>query len=163
MFNLSSNGLALIKRWEGFVPNAYRDVAGVWTIGYGHTHGFQKGLLTQNSVIDEREAEILLHKDVFSAEREVNRAVTIAINQNEFDALVSFEFNTGGLRRSTALARLNAGDRAGAAQALTWWCKARIDGELRIVKGLKLRREDEATLFLQVPANPLPHEKATPC
>lgn len=163
MMRTSHSGVNLIKQFEGLELEAYQDIAGVWTIGYGHTHGFHKGLLTEYSVIDEREAEILLRKDLFSIEREVNRVVTTDINQNEFDALVSFEFNTGGLGRSTALARLNAGDREGAAQALTWWCKARVDGELRVVRGLKLRREGEAALFLQAPANRSPHEKVSPC
>lgn len=148
MLSISDHGVSFIKSWEGFVPEAYQDIAGVWTIGYGHTRGFNEGRFHGKSRIDEAHADRLLRDDLTNAEQRVNSLVHVPLKQSGFDALVSFEFNTGGLARSTALKRLNAGDRAGAAQALTWWCKARVNGKLRVVRGLKLRRDDEAALFL---------------
>ncbi len=141
---ISRRGVAFIKRWEGFETRAYRDVAEVLTIGYGHT-GSE---VVDGMEITERDAEALLRCDLAARERTVNDLVCVALNQNEFDALVSFEFNTGGLDRSTSLRRLNNGDRRGAAKALLWWNKARIDGVLREVAGLSRRREAEAALFL---------------
>lgn len=150
---LSARGLAFVKRWEGFRAEAYRDIAGVATIGYGHTESFRDGRLAMGARIDEGEARALLREDLGARERRVRALVRPPLNQNEFDALVSFEFNTGGLARSTALARLNRGDRLGAAEALTWWSKARINGALQRVDGLARRRVAEAALFLE-PVSP---------
>ncbi len=150
----SNAGVAFIKKWEGLETKAYRDVAGVWTIGYGHTEGFRDGRFGPGDKIRPFEADMLLREDLKSREETVSELVAVALNQNEFDALVSFEFNTGGLRRSTALRRLNEDNRMGAADALTWWNKARIDDELVAVRGLTRRRAAEAMLFLKPIAAP---------
>jgi len=140
----SENGIELIKTYEGLELTAYQDIAGIWTIGYGHTGpDVRPGMM-----ISERDAEDLLRQDLVAREDTVENAVAVPMNQNEFDALVSFEFNTGGLRTSTALKRLNRGDRAGAADALTWWNKATVAGVLREVLGLTRRRAAERALFL---------------
>ncbi len=146
---ISPDGVAFIKQWEGLETSAYRDVAGVWTIGYGHTAGFREGRFDPASKIDERQADALLRADLAAREATVRRLVALTLNQHEFDALVSFEFNTGALARSTALRLLNAGDRAAAANALTWWNKATVNGELTAVPGLVRRRAAEAALFLK--------------
>lgn len=145
----SDAGVDFIRRWEGLETSAYRDIAGVWTIGYGHLAGFRDGRFGCDSVIDEAAAEALLRADLAPREETVRTLVRVSLNQQEFDALVSFEFNTGALARSTALRRLNAGNRLAAAEALTWWNKATIDGALRIVPGLVRRRAAEALLFLK--------------
>ena len=90
-----------------------------------------------------------------SREDAVSRLTSVSINQNEFDALVSFVYNVGieAYRRSTARRRLNRGDRLGAAEALTWWNKATVGGVLRPVTGLTRRRAAERALFL-TPVNP---------
>lgn len=140
----SENGVAFIKEWEGLELQAYQDIAGVWTIGYGHTgSGVAPG-----RKISECEAVRLLAEDLRAREARVASLVAVALAQHEFDALVSFEFNTGGLSRSTALVRLNQGDREGAAEALTWWNKSSVSGALREVRGLTRRRRAEAALFL---------------
>ncbi len=144
MMRASDRCVDFIRRWEGLETEAYRDVAGVWTIGYGHTGPDAR----PGATITEGEAEVLLRRDLVSREQTVDRLVDVALSQNEFDALVSFEFNTGGLACSTALNRLNKGDRLGAAEALCWWNKARINGDLREVEGLTRRRAAEAVLFL---------------
>ena len=146
----SENGVALIKRFEGLELEAYQDIAGIWTIGYGHTETAQPGM-----TITARQAEDLLRRDLVSRENGVDRAVTVPLNQNEFDALVSFVYNVGinAFRGSTALRRLNRGDRMGAADALTWWNKATVGGVLREVQGLTRRRAAERALFL-TPVDP---------
>lgn len=147
---ISANGVALLKRFEGLELEAYQDIAGVWTIGYGHTETAQPGMK-----ISEREAEELLKRDLRPREDAVSRLTKTSLNQNEFDALVSFVYNVGenAYKNSTARRRLNSGDRVGAAEALTWWNKATVNGVLREVTGLTRRRAAERALFLE-PVNP---------
>ena len=143
---ISESGIALLKRFEGLELEAYQDIAGIWTIGYGHTGpDVQPGMR-----ITEREAEALLRRDLKSRENAVERLVNVPLNQNEFDALVSFVYNVGAeaFRRSTALRRLNRGARLAAAEALTWWNKATVNGVLREVLGLTRRRAAEKALFV---------------
>ena len=146
----SQDGIDLIKRFEGLELEAYQDIAGIWTIGYGHIETARPGMR-----ISEAEAETLLQRDLKPREQAVGRLVSVDLNQNEFDALVSFVYNVGvnAFRRSTARRRLNSGDRIGAADALTWWNKATVGGVLREVTGLTRRRAAERALFL-TPANP---------
>ena len=146
----SESGVDLIKRFEGLELEAYQDIAGVWTIGYGHTETVKPG-----QRITEREAEALLRRDLKPREDAVKRLTSVPLNQNEFDALISFVYNVGvdAYRRSTARKRLNAGNRIGAADALTWWNKATVGGVLREVTGLTRRRAAERALFL-TPTNP---------
>lgn len=150
---VSNNGVALLKRFEGLELEAYQDIAGIWTIGYGHTGpDVQPGMK-----ISEREAEELLKRDLKPREEAVARLVSVPLNQNEFDALVSFVYNVGieAFKGSTARRRLNAKDRVGAAEALTWWNKATVGGVLRAVTGLTRRRAAERALFLE-PVEPPP-------
>jgi len=147
---ISENGIALIKMFEGLELESYQDIAGVWTIGYGHTETAGPG-----QKINEREAEELLRRDLEPRERAVAQLVSVSLNQNEFDALVSFVFNVGAgaFKNSTARKRLNRNDRIGAGEALTWWNKATVNGVLREVRGLTRRRAAEKALFL-TPVNP---------
>jgi len=147
---ISEAGVDLIKRFEGLELESYQDIAGVWTIGYGHTE-----TAGPNQKISEREAEELLRRDLSSRERAVEQLASVSLNQNEFDALVSFVYNVGAnaFKNSTARKRLNRNDRFGAAEALTWWNKATVNGVLREVLGLTRRRAAERALFL-MPVNP---------
>lgn len=143
---ISETGIQLIMSFEGLRLKAYDDGVGVWTIGYGNTRGVQPG-----DVITEDEAENLLQDDLDDFERCVNQAVTVPINQHQFDALVSFAFNVGcgALRRSTLLRKLNDGGYptvAIADQFLRW-----NRGGGRVLRGLTRRREAERSLFLSEP------------
>ena len=142
-FTYSQNGLNLTKQFEGLDLNAYQDQVGVWTIGYGHTGKDVHPGLT----ITQQQADNLLMQDTQSAAAAVNRLVTVAINQDEFDALVDFVFNLGqnALAGSTLLRKLNAGDFAGAAAEFPKWCHA--GG--KVVAGLVRRRQAEQQLFEQ--------------
>lgn len=142
----STEGVQLIKFWEGLELEAYQDIAGVWTIGYGHTETAKPGMK-----ITAFEAERLLKNDLAPRERAIVEMVTAPINQPIFDALVSFVYNVGveAFRGSTARKRLNRGDYEGAAEALTWWNKATVGGVLRRVDGLVNRRNAEKALFLR--------------
>lgn len=104
--NISKNGIDFIKKEEGLVLNAYLCPANVWTIGYGHTNGVKKG-----DKITEEQAEDFLINDLLYSERIVNKMVKVKLNQNQYDALVSFVFNvgSGNFINSTLLKKLNAG------------------------------------------------------
>ena len=146
MMRTSQTGIDLIKRFEGLELESYQDIAGIWTIGYGHAG--PEAVLGRRITKDA--AEQLLAMDLKPREQAVERLVSVPLNQNEFDALVSFVYNVGveAFSRSTALRRLNAGDRIGAADALTWFNKATVNGVLREVQGLTRRRAAEKALFL---------------
>lgn len=133
----------IIKEFEGLELKAYKCPAGVWTIGYGHTKKVSAG-----DVITEGEADILLALDVQDAESAVNAYVDVDINQNQFDALVSFVYNlgAGNFKSSTLLRKLNQGDYLGAANEFQRWNKA--GG--KVLRGLVRRRKAEANLFIGV-------------
>lgn len=139
---LSEEGLALIKRSEGFRSTQYLDVAGIATIGYGHR------VLPGESFpgpIDEAQAAAILARDVSIAEQAVARLVHVVLAQCQFDALVDFVFNLGGgrLAESTLLKNLNAGNYQAAAHQLLMWDHSGA----KEIAGLKARREAEHRLW----------------
>lgn len=115
---VSDIGLAVLQAREGVRLTAYLDSVGVWTIGWGHTKGVTKG-----QKITRAQAEAFLREDIDSHAGPVLAAVKVPLADNERDALVSVAFNigVGGFKRSTFLRRLNAGDRAGCAEAIMMW------------------------------------------
>lgn len=143
---ISNRGLDLIKRFEGLELEAYQDIVGIWTIGYGHTSMAGPPEVVPGMEISEQEAENILRRDLGQYEDGVERAVKVDISQNMFDALVSITYNIGvnGMKNSTFIKRLNNKDYIGAAEAMQWWNKA--GGQ--VVRGLQRRREAEADLFL---------------
>jgi len=140
--NLSTAGLELIKRSEGFRSKIYLDVAGYPTIGYGHrlehNEHYPDG-------IGETEAEMILLWDAREAEQSVSSLVEVQLTQGQFDALVDFTFNlgSGSLASSTLLRELNAGKYEAAAEQLLRWDHA--GGHE--VASLKARREAEFRLW----------------
>lgn len=150
---ISKNGVSFIAGWEGLELEAYQDIADIWTIGYGHT-GPE---VTAGMKVTEEQARSLLEADLEYFERGLNQVIRGEVNQNQFDALVSLTYNIGlgAFRSSTVLKRLNKGDYEGAAEAITWWNKATINGQLTVVNGLTNRRTDERKLFL-TPAKYVP-------
>jgi len=141
---LSSAGLDLIKRSEGFRGQTYLDVAGIPTIGYGHR--ILPGECFSNGIDEARGAQ-LLAQDVSGAERAVTRLVKVPLTQNQFDALVDFCYNLGAgqLGASTLLKNLNVSQYDAAADQLLRWDHA--GGQE--VAGLKVRRQAEFDLWHQ--------------
>ena len=94
-----------VKEFEGLRLTSYKDSAGVWTIGYGHTHGVKAG----QSIITEKQADSLLRGDLLTAENYVN-GLKLNLTQGQFDALVDFCYNlgAGNLAGSTLLAKIRA-------------------------------------------------------
>ena len=134
-------GLALIKKFEGCELKAYQCSAGVWTIGYGHTKDVVEGM-----EITQEQAEQMLVDELHEYESYINKYVTVALSQNQFDALVSWVYNLGpaNLRASTMLKVLNSGEYEDVPAQMKRWNKA--GG--KVLEGLIRRREAEACLFV---------------
>ena len=122
---LSSKGYTVLHEREGLRLEAYLDSGGVLTIGLGHTTAAGPPIVTQGMTITEEEAEAIFRNDCNTFRAEVTYAVTAKMKQHEFDAACSLLYNIGSTNflSSTFLARLNAGDHEGAAEALLWWNK----------------------------------------
>lgn len=148
--SIGEAGLKIIKEFEGLRLTAYKPVAAepYWTIGYGH-YGPD---VTPGMTITEKQAEEFLRQDVKDAEMSANSSyycpVTAQLNQNQFDALVSFTFNCG----SGSLKQLCRNNRTTAqiAEHLTAYNK---DVTGKVLPGLVRRREAELMLF-NTPAKP---------
>ena len=136
----SQRGINLIKQFEGVRLTAYKCPAGVYTIGYGHTRGVQRGMR-----ITEEEASAYLTADLLNSEKAVERYDSVYHwNQNEFDALVSFTFNCGAANLRSLL-RNGRRNRSQIAATLPLYRKA--GG--KVLKGLERRRAAEKALFLE--------------
>jgi lysozyme len=142
---IDARGIGIIRRFEGLRLKAYRDPAGILTIGWGHTGPD----VTDGLVVTRRRADILLARDVAATAAGVDRLVTVPLAAHERAALVSFAYNVGlgALAGSTLLRRLNAGDRPGAAEEFHRWVHATRAGRKIRLAGLVRRREAEARLF----------------
>jgi lysozyme len=139
-------GLALIKHFEGCRLNAYQDVAGIWTIGYGHIHGVSAGM-----TFTQDQADQALSNDLISIARDVENSLAGAnTTDNQLAAMIALAFNIGPphFASSTVLREHRAGDKQKAADAFLMWNKATVDGVLKVVDGLTNRRKAERTLYL---------------
>ncbi|KVP19182.1 lysozyme [Burkholderia ubonensis] len=138
-----TQGIELIKHFEGLRLARYLDAVGKPTIGYGHLilphERFTRPLTPA-------EADALLRQDLRSAELSLRKLLRVPVTQQQFDALMSFVFNLGSgrLRSSTLLRYLNAGAPVRAADQFLVWNKA--GG--RPLAGLTRRRQAERALFL---------------
>lgn len=140
---INAAGLAHIQQWEGCKLVSYQDVAGVWTIGHGHTSAAGIPFVKPGMRINQTEADDILKSDLKKFEERVNRLVKVPLNDNQFAVLVSFDFNTGKLHSSTLLKKLNAGDYDAVPGELMKW----VNAGGKKVKGLVNRRSAEAGLW----------------
>lgn len=153
----SQAGINLIKGFEGLSLTAYKDAVGVWTIGYGHTGDGSVNSGTPDKpkvtpiyageTITQKQADMFLISDISVAETEVNKANEANLNQNQFDALVSFCYNVGvgAYQASTLLRLVNESLFLDAADQFGLWV---TDGDGHIIEGLVNRRRAEKALFL---------------
>lgn len=126
----SLKGILEIAEHEGIVPAPYRDSVGVWTFGIGHTSAaggldpremssaMPAGLQLEKAV--DRAIEVF-RSDLVKYEARVNAAIKAPLKQHQFDALVSFDFNTGAMtwrspsgKPAQLLQQINSGDMSGA-------------------------------------------------
>lgn len=152
----SPQGIAAIAKHEGIVPGPYLDSVRVWTYGVGHTAG--AGAPTPSAMMRGMPADLdaelvrvaaVFRQDLKTFEDRVNQHVKVPLTQHQFDALVSFDFNTGGVyykekatgrwRNATLVDTLNKGDyRTAGLQFMNWSSPPEIVG----------RRTEEKDLFL---------------
>ena len=139
--SVSQKLVDMIKGFEGFREYPYTCPGGALTIGYGTT--IKPG---QHTSITKEQAEAILRKSISGFERSIKKLVKVPLNQNQYDALVSFTYNVGAgaVQRSTLLKKLNDRDHQDAADELLRFTKS--NG--KVLQGLVKRREKERTLFL---------------
>ena len=140
-------GLNLIRKFEGFYAKPYLCPAGIPTIGYGATYYPNgKRVTLQDAAITEQQAEEMLVSMLKTYEQSVDSFTRDDINQNQFDALVSFAYNLGAknLQGSTLLKKVNANpnDVAIKLEFLKWNKAAG-----KVLSGLTKRRQEEADLY----------------
>lgn len=143
---MGPKGLALLKSFEGWSGRAYQDSVGVWTIGYGHTSMAGPPTVKRGMTITKAEGEAILKRDLKKYEQAVSDAVRVDLNQEQFDALVSFTYNVGpgNWRKSSVLRMVNAGRFDAVPARLMLWNKA--GG--KVLRGLTRRRAAEGELFM---------------
>lgn len=134
----SENCRKLVAEFEGCFLQSYLCPADKPTIGFGHTKGVKLG-----QTITREEAERLLDEDLGNFAAAVRRALKRQVNQNQFDALVSFAFNCKRWQGSTLLKLVNAGAFDAAATEFGKWIYAKGV----VLRGLARRRAAEETLF----------------
>lgn len=145
MTTINRATIDLVKAFEGLRLKAYPDAVGVLTIGYGTTAMAGVGIAPHiGMTITEAEAETYLMRALEKFALKIQPKITAPINENEFGAFLSLAYNVGpgAFAKSSALRKFNAGDKAGAANAMLLWNKA--GGKVRLVR----RREAERALFL---------------
>lgn len=167
--SISQKGIDFIKSFEGIrdgdttTPklDPYLDPTRVWTIGYGHAIS-EGGRLLRGSADKQRalalypggitiqQAEDLFAGQLVNYCRDVQAAVKVELNDNQFAALVSFAYNVGmtNLKNSKLLRKLNEGDYIGAAAEFVKWDKGKVLGKKISIPGLFIRRRAEAKLFM---------------
>lgn len=142
----SNKGILLIEQFEGFRATMYKDAVGLPTIGYGTLIDTVEEQWLKTATITKEQAEVLLRKELGSIERNLNLMLTSKINQNQFDALVSFCYNLGSnsLRTSTLLKKINANpaDKTIADEFNKW-----VHAGGKVLEGLVRRRKAEAELY----------------
>ncbi len=151
---ISAAGVDFIKGWEGFVAKPYNDPVGHCTVGYGtllHTGNCDGRSIEEpyKDGISQAKATELLAQKATEFQQVIDSNVTVELNQNQYDALVSFAYNVGGanFQKSTLLKLLNKGDYGAVPTELKKWTKARQNGKLVDLPGLVKRRAAEAELF----------------
>jgi len=146
---VSKNGLNIIKKYEGFRNHPYLCAAGIPTIGYGNSYYLdgRKVKLTDEP-ITIKDAEKLLKSILNEFEKGINKVVNVRLNQNQFDAVVSFTYNVGiGAFISSTLLRkinINPNDESISHEFKKW---NKVNGI--VMKGLKKRRNEESYLYQQ--------------
>jgi len=142
----SLKGIQLIEQFEGYSAKMYLDPAGLPSIGYGTLIDTEEELWLKTATIDRAQAELLLRKELVYIEKNINIMVQKTINQNQFDALISFTFNTGiyALRMSILLKKINTypNDPTIRNEFMAWiWAGGRK------LQGMINRRTAEANLY----------------
>ena len=153
---LDATGIKFIQSSEALRLNAYLDVAGVPTIGYGTTI-YPNGIKVKiGDVCTQEQADIFFSKDTLGFEKIVSFSITQPLTQNQFNALVSFCYNIGakGFKDSRVRKLINCGNKdnkIALSAAFLSWNKVRKNGTLEVSDGLSNRRKREIDLYFTTP------------
>ena len=149
----TSQAESLIAFWEAKKLKAYKDIAGVWSIGYGSTFNYDANRpVLQSDVIDDATALRWLRHEIANKKTEIKKLVKVPLSQNQIDSLTSFAYNIGinAFKNSTLLKLLNAGNnKLMVADQFMIWNKITKDGKKIVSNGLTNRRKAERELFLK--------------
>ena len=140
---ISEEGKDLIKSFEGCRLNAYKCSAGVPTIGYGNTYYPNGDKVQMNDVITLQQAIELFDDLIVRYERIVNSKLKVDVKQNEFDALESHTYNTGGSYTLFKLVNMEAPKD----KIKNWFKTKYITANGKRLKGLVIRRQKEWDLY----------------
>lgn len=146
---ISKVGINLIKEFEGCYLTAYKCPAGVWTIGIGHTGEVDGKLICKGMTITQQKAEELLSEYSEKRYEPAVRNLGVELNQNQYDALVSFCYNLGpGIFTGNLLNAIKNKNWTSVADQILLYNKATVNGKLTVLNGLTRRRKAERELFL---------------
>ena len=134
-------GVALVKEFEGCSLKAYLCPANKPTIGYGNTFYANGSKVKMGDTITQEQADELLRQTLKDFESIVSKRIKVPLNQNQFDALVSHTFNTGG--SNTLFKLINEGK-----DVKEWWTTRYIQADGKTLKGLVRRRNAEFNLYI---------------
>lgn len=143
--NTGGEGIKLIKQFEGCKLKAYKCPAGIWTIGFGNTYYENGTKVKEGDVITQARAETLLSNLLPKYEDIVDTKIKIDLTQNQFDALVSHTWNTGG---SDTLFKL-VNSKASPDAIKTWFTTKYTTGDGKVLPGLVRRRKTECDLYFK--------------
>lgn len=150
MYKLNKASMKLIKHFEGWRSKSYKDPAGIWTIGYGHTSAAGNPKVTRGMSITKAYGDQLLLRDLQQYAKVVDENVKVKLTENQFGALVSFCYNVGpsNFKKSSVLNRVNRKLFDQVPARLLLWNKATVNGRLKPLRGLTRRRRAEGRLFM---------------
>ena len=152
---IGKHGLAVVKAFESCMKAvkgkpgyfaAYVDPVGVLTIGWGHTNHHQPKF-DRATVWSQAQCDAALAGDMATFEAHVNKLAKVDMKQHEFDALVSWAYNTGGPATASLWKLLNSGNKAAIPVNLAQWDKGTVNGKKVVLRGLTRRRKAEGLLF----------------
>lgn len=142
---ISEVGKDLIKEFEGCRLTSYKCSAGVWTIGYGNTYYEDGTKVKEGDKITQERAEELFDILIPKYEKIVLKRLKVELKQNQFDALVSHTYNTGGSNTLFNLINTNSDEQ----KIKNWWLNKYITANGKYIRGLKIRREKEYSIWEQ--------------
>lgn len=151
---LSNNGVKFICEFEGLFTEAYKDQAGIWTIGYGTIKYPDGSLVKKGDKCSREDAERWLSFEIGEKTAQFNRVLqelNLQLKQNQFDALTSFFYNVGigKSQKGTSMGdAINSKNKKAIANAFLLYNKyTSVFGIKLVSKGLDRRRKAEKALF----------------
>lgn len=138
---LNKTGLDLIKKFEGCRLQAYQDVSGIWTVGWGQTGPW----IDESTMLSQAQADTLLERELKKKEEAMSRIVIAPTTENEWAALVSLAYNIGigAFANSTLLRYLNSDQKGLVPEQFLVWCKVKK----KVIPSLLARRQTEKELY----------------